>query len=116
MQLIQDELIETLVKILEKGAISRDLIEVTEYQRGIGKTTALIKFAKKYGFGVIVFSRGIARMLREFHGYENIFAITDVTSLRGSKVKNVVIDEGVDKGTVKDFGLTVVTGFKTRKI
>jgi hypothetical protein len=108
--ILMNELNQALVNTLEKGAILRKLIEVNPYQRGIGKTTALIEFAKKYGVGVVVKNKMVAKNLRDTTKYPHICSENEI--MRGMPIK-VVIDEGVDLDKLTNAGLEVITGFKT---
>lgn len=108
--ILPKELNRSLVNILERGAILREFIEVNPLQRQIGKTTALIEFAKKYDVGVIVKNKTVAESLRNLTNYPHIYAESEV---RGIPINKVVTDEGVDLDKLTDTGIKVLTGFKT---
>jgi hypothetical protein len=97
--------------MLYRGAIKRELIITSERTRRIGKTTALVNFAKKYNLGVIVHNDHIARHFRAEFNYPHIYGIDNF--LRGNSKMQYVIDEGVDPEYIKkEFGVEIVTGFK----
>jgi hypothetical protein len=97
--------------LLHRGAIKRELIITNENTRGIGKTTALVNFAKKYNLGVIVPSEHNAKRLRKEFNYEHIYSYLDLISNNG--LSQYVIDEGVEPEFVKFYyGVDIVTGFK----
>lgn len=110
-KIFMDELNKAIVRTLEKGAILKELIEIAEFQRGIGKTTALIEFAINYNFGVVVKNKYTAKYFRESFKYPYIFSVNEIK--RGMSPIKVVVDEGVDLNKVNETGLEVVTGFKT---
>ena len=87
---------EALIKTLETAAIHRQLIRVHGFQRGIGKTTALIKFAKQYDFCVVLKHKMVAKMFREEFEYHHIISEDEVANQRGKRAQKLVVDEGVD--------------------
>lgn len=91
----------SIMERLEEGAKSHSLI-YTDNMRGIGKTSTLIEFAKKYGYSVIVRNESQAINFRKRFNYENIFGKLNIRGLR-----NLVIDEGVK---LEDY-ISVITGF-----
>lgn len=115
MELIQ-HLTNALKDCLTENAIKGELIEVSRYVRGIGKTTALISFSKSYGFPMIVANKDVARHLIKYYYYENIYGQEEIQNKRAiSGSFKCTIDEGVDldKLKSKNLNLTIVTGFVT---
>ncbi len=92
---------------LAESAIKGEMIEVKEYHRQIGKTHALISFAKSYGFNVVVHSEDLALKLIRSHDYSKIHGQTSIVS------GNCVTDEGVDLEKLKHKNVKVITGFVT---
>lgn len=89
---------------LATGKEQNKLIDVTGF-RAIGKTRALIEFARENDYIVITPSR------MDTIEYENVYLQSD-TGLRGIRKTNCVVDEGVDIDYVKDeLGLNIVTGY-----
>jgi hypothetical protein len=97
--------------LLHKGAIKKEFIITNEYTRGIGKTTALINFAKKYDLGVIVACRPfIVQSYRNEFAYRHIYGLYE--NLRNFDRMRFVVDEGVNPDRIRsEFGLDIVTGF-----
>lgn len=97
-----------LVEQLKMASILRDTVDTNkEMHRGIGKSTALVKFAQEFGFTVIVPTHNLKNALIEETGYENIIHEREIGE---QKIKSrFVHDEGVDLSRLK--GLDVVTGF-----
>ncbi|MED3440308.1 hypothetical protein P4393_12655 [Bacillus subtilis] len=98
---------------LKKSAIVRKPISVSEYyHRGVGKTTALIEFAKEMGLVAVVAHKSTAKYLRESFKYESIYTASDLNNLRGTgdDLKMVVYDEGVDPASFPKQSI-VLTGF-----
>jgi hypothetical protein len=97
---------------LLKAAIKQELVRVSQNERGIGKTTTLINFAKEFDLAVVVPLREIAKHLRTQFDYDKIFSVND---LKGRKLKRIVVDEGIDVYKLKelkhDKGFEIVTGF-----
>lgn len=92
---------------LNEGAIKREFIS-TFGLRSIGKTHALIIFARKFNLSVIVSNRCIADSLREKYDYKKIYTCGD--NFRGRN-DLFVFDEGVDIGTLDIDVSKVVTGY-----
>lgn len=90
------------------GKEQNKLIDVTGF-RAIGKTRALIEFAKENNYIVIIPSK---IMVNEYTmEYENIYHQSD-TRLRGTGKIDCVVDEGVDINRVKnELGLNIITGY-----
>lgn len=101
-------------KLLELGMKKRKFI-YTNKLRGIGKTTSLIKFAKKHNLGVLLCSNSICRDEIKEYCYKNIFIDNgeNFNSLKDKSVKGFVIDEGYKKSdiTVLMTCFNIVTGF-----
>lgn len=105
---IADYIKDALIKALEDASKNKQLIQVHEYMRQIGKTTALIEFAKKHDYYVVTHNATIARELSLKFNYAKVTG--SLMNLRG--VKGVVVDENVDASRLYDMGINVVTGFK----
>lgn len=99
--------IPAIKEALTKGAIQRVSVETNTYQRGIGKTTALVEFAKEHGLTVVVPVPSMARDLRELHDYKRIISTSEIERQRMDT--KFVYDEGVhpSRFKIKD---NVVTG------
>lgn len=117
MMIPQKEMVDALVAILERAAIRREFVELPTETRCIGKTTALIEFAKKHRFAVIVGNEPIANALRKEYKYDFIYSQNQM-SFYGISIDNkparFVVDECVDHDKIKpiiDRDL-VVTGYK----
>lgn len=118
MMIPQKEMVDALVAILERAAIRREFVELPTETRCIGKTTALIEFAKKHRFAVIVGHESTAIKLREVYKYVFIYSQNQVPLYHGISIDNkparFVVDECVDHDKIKpiiDRDL-VVTGYK----
>lgn len=109
ISLVDDNLKNIMDKVLEdklvEGAITKSLIGVTNL-RGIGKTTALIKFAKKYGFGVLCSGEIAEHNVKqlEFQGFKS-------NKTNNVKKCRYVIDEDVNYYDAIEKGYDIVTGF-----
>lgn len=91
-------------RLIEAG-LKRKFISSDSRLRCIGKTTALIRFARKYGFGVIV--PNFHKELREKYDYEHIYP--NNYNARGLDM-SFVFDEGVNLAKI-DSSVDLVTGF-----
>jgi hypothetical protein len=80
---------EQLMQKLEEGKSRNELIYIPEGIRGIGKTTILIEFAKKYGYAVIVYRKN------RIYNYEHIYEYGDIIRANNLLNINYVVDEGV---------------------
>ncbi|WP_456270488.1 hypothetical protein M1E15_07670 [Bacillus sp. JZ76] len=97
--------------LLEKAAESNEIIYTRSNQRLLGKTSALIQFARKNNSPVLMHDPRIAKDYQELHpdltfiSYENEIALDGLT--------NVVCDEGVPLSVVERLhGLgQLLTGF-----
>ena len=98
---------EIVYKKLLEGAIKNENVWMYGL-RGIGKTTALIRFAKEFGYCVIVRNSIIANYLRDEFMYDYIYGEKD--QIRGIG-KALVFDEGVNYKKLKSEGNNIVTGF-----
>ncbi|WP_440118433.1 hypothetical protein [Paenibacillus sp. QZ-Y1] len=93
-----------LEKLLTLGYFENEFIDVTNV-RSIGKTEALIKFAKKKGIAVLV---GLpCSHEKSKYDYEKIYSING-GSIRA--IKEAVIDETVSLDQVPQH-IKVITGF-----
>ncbi|MDO6628843.1 hypothetical protein [Bacillus thuringiensis] len=105
---VTDYIKDALVKALEDASKDKQLIQVHEYMRQIGKTAALIEFAKKHDYYVIVHNVAIAKELSLKFNYAKVTG----SLMNLKEVKGVVVDETVDVTRVYDEGINVITGFK----
>ncbi|HFK1435012.1 TPA: hypothetical protein ACGXNJ_005166 [Bacillus cereus] len=97
---------DAIKKALTKSSIIGEHIEVR--QRAIGKTTALIEFARDYGFTVVVPFRNIRDNLRNKSGYADIIYADELSGI--SKDVKLVFDEGVNPN-LTNCQSQFVTGF-----
>jgi predicted RNase H-like nuclease (RuvC/YqgF family) len=101
---------DAIKEALKEASIKREFVYIGNYQRGIGKTTALIEFAKEFNFMVVVPTYIQAENCREYFGYDKIISQYEVPNLKGAKCK-FVFDERVEPSIFNQFHLEVVTGF-----
>jgi hypothetical protein len=104
--LIAEAVSRGLKNSLVECSIKGQFIETHQWSRGIGKTTALVEFAKVYGFNVITNDSRNARHMRDKFNYEKIYGQGE--SLRGLS-GDFVIDEVVDRSKLE--GCKIITGF-----
>jgi hypothetical protein len=104
-----DSAVNHLVTELEKATILGEYIETNDYQRGIGKSTAIVKFARKYGLTVVVRDRAMASYFNNDLDYDNVVSQQYAKSLRG---RRLVFDEFVDPTMLPKDSIT--TGFVIR--
>ncbi|WP_434174065.1 hypothetical protein [Bacillus paralicheniformis] len=88
----------SILELLEKAAEKNELIYVRARQRCVGKTTALLEFARKNNYPVLT-KREIARCYQVEHPDLNIIGYVDGSEVDG--LYNVVCDEGIPKDAVK---------------
>ncbi|WP_250634667.1 hypothetical protein [Bacillus subtilis] len=101
----------SISELLEKGAENNEIIYTRSNQRLLGKTTALIQFARENNSPILMHDSRIAKDYQELHpdltfiSYENEIALDGLT--------NVVCDEGVPLCVVERLhGLgQLLTGF-----
>jgi hypothetical protein len=96
-----------LYECLNKQAKQFTLVSIQNI-RGIGKTTALIEFAKENDFYVVVANYQTANSLRKQFNYDKIIGQREVRSGRNLKYvvdEDVVIDDLIDKN------INIVAGF-----
>lgn len=101
----------TINNLLEIASLKGEYIRTLINHRKIGKTTALVQFAKDNGYFVLVGSTAIAKFLIREHGYKNIRTINSI-ALDG--ISGFVFDEccPIDRiNQLKEMNLNVVTGF-----
>lgn len=101
----------TIYEHVEDAAKLNEFIYVFPRQRGIGKTNALIKFAKENGYIVLVGSVELAKIYSKDYGYDLVKSCRSV--LDG--YPPVVIDDSVDDKQLDKIindGLTIITGFR----
>ena len=100
---------ELLLNLLQEASKTNELIN-TNGIRAIGKTSVLIEFAKKNGYGVIVYSKFIAQSFRERYEYNKIYSSDSILSTIDTK--NIVIDEGVPTENFPGSSLKIITGYQ----
>ncbi|MGG4126582.1 hypothetical protein ABEV79_24420, partial [Bacillus licheniformis] len=88
----------SILELLEKAAEKNELIYVRARQRCVGKTTALLEFARKNNYPVLT-KREIARCYQIEHPDLNIIGYVDGSEVDG--LYNVVCDEVIPKDAVK---------------
>ncbi|MEK5100370.1 hypothetical protein [Bacillus sp. FSL W8-0848] len=88
----------SILELLEKAAEKNELIYVRARQRRVGKTTALLEFARKNNYPVLA-KREVARSYQRRYPDLNIIGYVDGSELDG--LYNVVCDEGIPKDAVK---------------
>ncbi|MGG3800453.1 hypothetical protein [Metabacillus fastidiosus] len=101
----------SILNCLELAAKKKEFIYTKHHQKGLGKTTALIQFAKENNYVVLVPNQTVARTLRKYFDYQGISNI-DSSTLEGFGM--VVFDEGCTSKQIekmKSAGNIVVTGF-----
>jgi len=103
---------ELLLNLLQEASKTNELIN-TNGIRAIGKTSVLIEFAKKNGYGVIVYSKFIAQSFRERYEYNKIYSSDSILSTIDTK--NIVIDEGVPTENFPGSSLKIITGYQRSK-
>ncbi|MEC5235511.1 hypothetical protein P9C88_20955 [Bacillus licheniformis] len=84
--------------LLEKAAEKNELIFVRSQQRRLGKTTALLEFARKNNYPVLT-RKEVASFYQLEHPDLNIIGYVDGSEVDG--LYNVVFDEGVPRDAVK---------------
>lgn len=103
--------------IIELAAEKHEYIDIVFPQRAIGKTKALIDFAKDLDsheiYGVIVKEGLSADNLRKDFKYKGIYTMRQVRRLDGYRQK-IVFDEGVDVNELRKYFLPdqILTGFR----
>jgi hypothetical protein len=105
---VTQNLYDMTYKILERGAVRREWIIVPSELRGVGKTSALVKLAKRYDLTIITPNVAQAEYIKKMHHYDKVVSQHRMYELRGKKVK-LVFEEGVDLSKLD--GFEVVTGF-----
>lgn len=102
----------SLYNLLEIGAEKRELIVTELKHRKLGKTKALVYFARDNGYTVLVGSETIAKMLIKEYGYRHIRSVQSKT-LDGQK--GFVCDECCPKEAIDKMicgGQPIFTGFQ----
>jgi len=97
---------------LEASAKEHKLVDVTGF-RQIGKSYTLAQFAKKNGYTVIVTHHTQKDIYKEW-GVENVYTIYE--DLRGLRLGDVVLEEGVSSSKVamaglESMGVEIITGY-----
>lgn len=106
---------DNIEELLEYAMKEKQFIYTNESTRGIGKTTALVKFAKKHNFIILepTYSR-VNNIKKEFN-YDKILCSNSICILRGM-TENFVFDDGVyNFKELKNVGVDILTGFFTDK-
>lgn len=102
----------SILQCLELAAERSELIEtLIPHHRKLGKSRALVQFAKDNNYTIIVHSGIAAKYLAQEYGYKNIKSINS-KGLDG--IKECVIEEMITEEDLKklqELGCTVVTGF-----
>lgn len=101
----------SIYNYLELAAAKGEIIQTELKHRKLGKTKALIQFAKDNDYTVLVGSGAIAEFLIKEHGYRNIRTIKS-KALDGHK--GFVFDQCCSREDVKklkDEGQPIITGF-----
>lgn len=101
---------QSLYNKLNQGLHTGDLIDVTGL-RQVGKTTALVKFARERHLPIIACNHAAARCIKDNFDYQNVYSIT-FNNMRGT-IREACVDELVDLRKVRELGINVVTGFFT---
>ena len=102
----------SLQNLLEIAAGKRELIVTELKHRKLGKTKALVDFARDNGYTVLVGSGTIARLLIKEYGYRHVVSVQSKV-LDGHK--GFVFDECCSKEAIermRDVGQPVITGFQ----
>ncbi|ASB90844.1 MULTISPECIES: hypothetical protein [Bacillus] len=84
--------------LLEKAAEKNEFIFVRQGQRRLGKTTALMEFARENGYPVLV-NKAIVKIFHRKYPDVNIIGYVDGSEVDG--LYNVVCDEGLPVDVVK---------------
>lgn len=106
---VQEKMSLWLGDLIIENAVKREYIHVDEYLRGIGKTTALVKFANIAKVALVVPQEAQARYIKmNFDMSVPVISQHQADSLRDKNMM-VVFDEGVDPKNLSD--LKVATGF-----
>lgn len=95
------------IEELERAAYDRRLV-YTGGMKGTGKTTALIQFAKKHDYNVIVPDFSLVNSMREKFEYKKIYVRK---FYRRPLSEIAVIDENVNFTNDIDFPYPIITGF-----
>jgi hypothetical protein len=103
----------SILNCLELAAEKGEFINTRRNQRYLGKTKALIQFAKENGYIVLVHNRIFARELQKQYGYELIKGI-DYTIEGIDGLGPIVFDEGCSPAHINELtrnGHQIITGF-----
>ncbi|WP_193063452.1 hypothetical protein [Oceanobacillus oncorhynchi] len=101
----------SIFNCLELAAERNELIHTTRKQFKIGKTTALVEFARLNDYTILTSNNGAAKIIHERFGYKKAVTINKKCT---DGISNVVIEERctleeIDR--IKAKGINVVTGF-----
>ncbi|OME53992.1 hypothetical protein BSK59_15540 [Paenibacillus odorifer] len=98
------EISNTVYNALEKCAVRSEILYTDQFIRGIGKTTALVKLAKKFDLYIVVPS--IAHI--QLYDHDKVVGQNQLDNLVGKKDVCLIFDEGVDLSKLD--GFNVITG------
>lgn len=98
-----------LLKHIDSGKV----IPVSNKNRGVGKTTALVEISKQFDIPIITYSKWHVNFLD--HKGVKAYSAQSLNDLRGIEFNNgVLIDEGVSTKQIVDIkllGIDIRTGF-----
>lgn len=103
---------DMIYEALEKCAVHRKLIYTDSLLRGVGKTTALVKLAKKYDLTIVTPRVEQRQYLKSVFNFDNSISQSELKRSKGKVDYPLVFDEGVDPSNL--VGYEVVTGFVQR--
>jgi hypothetical protein len=104
-----------LIASLEEAESRGSLVEVSKFHRGIGKTTALVAYAKLTDRVLVVRDEMTKRYLSAEHKTDIIFTLKEVLAGKLSgKMVELIVDEEVNAEQIRGMRyFKVVTGFKS---
>lgn len=103
----------SILNCIELAAEKGEFIYTSHYQRRLGKTRALIQFAKENGYIVLVHNRIFARQLQKEYEYKHIMEI-DYRPTNFAGIGPCVFDEGCSPAHINELirnGVKIITGF-----
>lgn len=104
---LKDAFDELLQEKLEKGRQEHEFINLKGI-RGIGKTKALVDFAKKSNYVIVTGLEAQAESIRKQFDYKEVVS---QYQLRGKEAKKLVLDETADFAQIKEFKNQIITGY-----
>lgn len=96
---------------LELAARTGELINTNRKNRKLGKTTALVEFARLNDYTILTPNSGVAKLINKYFGYKKVKSIKSYTL---DALPGVVIEEGCtseDIQSIKNQGINIITGF-----